>query len=155
MYLHLFQNLILLLILLSLADTVYYLYYNENQILVDIYFPLIKVISFVSDIYVIPSSPKVIHFKNIINLKFLSLQILYFILTYANTKCGVHSSGILFLFSFLLVAFGAPQFRTQLLAKRDLVSFLRKRRYWFLCSLINIIVLLKIIILFIIEYKII
>ncbi|XKL66874.1 hypothetical protein PGB90_010294 [Kerria lacca] len=44
---------------------------------------------------------------------------LFFGLTVANIKLGIRSSGILFLFSFLLVLFGAPEYRTQLIEKNE------------------------------------
>ncbi|XP_065206730.1 multidrug resistance-associated protein 1-like isoform X3 [Planococcus citri] len=46
------------------------------------------------------------------SLKFVTF-VLFFALTYANIRRGIRSSAVLFVFSFLLVAFGAPQYRTE------------------------------------------
>ncbi|XKL66881.1 hypothetical protein PGB90_010301 [Kerria lacca] len=51
-------------------------------------------------------------------IKFVTL-VLFFVLTVANIKLGIRSSGTLFLFSFLLVLFGAPEFRTKLTRKYE------------------------------------
>ncbi|XKL66879.1 hypothetical protein PGB90_010299 [Kerria lacca] len=54
-------------------------------------------------------------------IKFLTFG-LFFGLTVANIKFGIRSSGTLFLFSLLLVVFGAPEFRTKLIRKNENVS---------------------------------
>ncbi|XKL66878.1 hypothetical protein PGB90_010298 [Kerria lacca] len=54
-------------------------------------------------------------------IKFLTFG-LFFGLTVANIKFGIRSSGTLFLFSLLLVVFGAPEFRTKLIRKNEYVS---------------------------------
>ena len=76
---------------------------------VDVYTPVIKCFTFVSNSVVI--NLLVYGPRMILNIYPINLQCLYFGLTYANIKCGTKSSGgVLYLFSFLLVICGAPQF---------------------------------------------
>ncbi|XP_065214443.1 multidrug resistance-associated protein 1-like [Planococcus citri] len=80
---------IAILATLSLADIVHHVFFHSHSFPVDFYSPLIKFITF----------------------------LIFLLLTYANLTFGVRSSPILFLFSLLLVVFGAPQLRTELRSK--------------------------------------
>ncbi|XKL66876.1 hypothetical protein PGB90_010296 [Kerria lacca] len=92
---------IALMVALALTDTINYVFFENDPVSLFIYSSLIKFVTFVS-------------MNEVLN--FLGL---FFGLTVANIKLGIRSSGILFLFSFLLVLFGAPEYRTQLIEKNE------------------------------------
>lgn len=59
--------------------------------------------------------------KSLINN--FNFQNLFFMLTWANIKMGVRSSGVLFIYSFLLMICSLPQIRTIALINNPLVSY--------------------------------
>lgn len=92
------------LILLTIVDLCMAASYNSNGYIypVDFYTPVIKILSFVSSIL---SLRPQLFMEFIFNF----LKALAAILLYYNKKYGLRTSGLLFLFWFLLFAFSIPR----------------------------------------------
>jgi ATP-binding cassette, subfamily C (CFTR/MRP), member 1 len=97
------------LIALAFIDMSVAIDVRESQGLfpVHIVTPIIKIVSFVSSLFFYYYA---LQFSN----EFFSLQILAAFLMYFNKRSGIQSSGLLFLFWFILFLFAIPQLRTEI-----------------------------------------